>query len=443
MSAAEPNAPIPRIALRVAALSLQSAVAGGLVVLGVVGSIPGLRAMVLPLTLYGEQFQAQAVVTGLCLAWLLCSAACFMATWRLQRRSWGRIALGLGAVSAVLAYLSHDDPSFRRPLSMEDISPVFPGAEESYGVLMRYGKDHPLAKAFRAPSFKEPYPNLSPDDPARWRETVTSRRDEFEAHWQALGAERAWWDELAAFDRIGDLTPARIDAEIISFQVLRALSQHAIAVASLQALDGHGDEAVDTLLPTLRIGRMLQPNSRTLVRLMVGVVIEKIALRTAGFILDNAQVSPAARARLAAALGGGDPEAGARQIFRSEYAVSFGAMSSMPAGDVVTSLGTAEKHPWIPRALNALSPLIYNPRATYNRKGELFADWEEYAAHRHVDQMDARWKVYYDKCSGPGLKNVFGNALVVETIPAFTKVSENYWLTEGLRTALVARLTKS
>jgi len=235
-------------------------------------------------------------------------------------RSWLRIALGGLVLGMMLAYLAHDDPVIRRPLTLEELSPPFPGAEASFRVLMRYGKDQPLAKNFRTPKFKDPYPILSPEPAGKWRQTITTHRAELEQHWTEFAAERAWWMELNAFDRIGDLTPARVDAEILGFQVVRTLSQHGIAIASLQALDRRGDAAVDTLLPVLGVGRKLQPGSRTLVRAMIGIVIEHISQQTAGFILDTTAVSPSAKARRVATLGGAAPEAGVRQLLETEYA---------------------------------------------------------------------------------------------------------------------------
>jgi hypothetical protein len=343
----------------------------------------------------------------------------------------------------VFAYLAHDEPAIRHPLTMEEISPVFPGAEFSYNVLMLYGRQHPLGRNFKAPSFKDPYPSFVPGKPAVWREAITSHRSEIEAHWAALTAERDWWAQLGEFDRIGDLMPARLDGEIPSFQVFRSISQHGLAIASLQALDGHGDEAIGTLLPVLEVGRKIQPYSRTLVRDMIGGVIEHNSMDAASFILDNSSVSRGARARLAAALWAGDAEAGARHLFATEYALSLGAMGSSRVGDILASMGSLEKHPWLIRGLNAVSPFLYNPHAAFNQIGDLFSDWQDIAAHRRLDQLDKRWKTFLAEESRPGIRNIFGRWLELEMIPAYSKVSENYWRNQDQRAALLARLDKN
>jgi hypothetical protein len=448
MNAPNPTSiePLAQRGLRFAALGLQAVLVTLLLLL------LGLAAWPTPVynqlqVMFGIQYGPPPSVPswilffGLGLALILVALGVFLASWRLQVRSWWRIALGYVALGVVLAYLAHDEAAIRHPLTMEEISPVFPGAEASFNVLMRYGKAHPLAQNFKALGFKNPYPSLNPDAPGPWRETITARRAEFEAHWAELAPVRAWWAELNAFDRIGDLTPARVDAEIISFQVFRTMSQHGVAIASLQALDGRGDDAIDTLLPILQVGRKLQPYSRTLVRAMVGVVIERMSLKTAAFILDNSAVSPAARARLAAALQGGDPEAGARHLLSTEYALQLGAVGGKRLGELWAECGSRGMHPWLQRAFNAVSPFIYNPRATLNLDGDLYVDLQDLVGRRQLEQMDPRMKKF-EQDVRPTFKNLFGKLLVSTVVPTYSKVSQSYWTNQDMRAALLARVTK-
>jgi len=391
---------------------------------------------------YSSPVPSWILFLGVGLALILAAVGILLASWRLQGRSWCRIALGFVALGVVLAYLAHDEPTIRHPLRMEEISPVFPGAEASFNVLMRYGRAHPLGQNFKPPTFKNPYPNFAPDPPGPWRDTLTVHRAELEAHWAELAPERAWLAELNASDRIGDLTPMRTDAEIIAFQPFRSVSQHGIAIASLKALDGRGDDAIDTLLPILQLGRKLQPYSRTLVRSMIGVVIERISLQTAAFILDNSAVSPSAQAQLAAELQGGDPEAGGRYLLSTEYAFQLGAFDGKRLGDIYAGYGPGDKRPWLHRAYNAVSPFVYNQRATFNIYGDLYVDLQDIIGRRHLEQMDPRMKKFIAQDARPGFKNLFGKLLAQMMVPAYSKVSENYWRTQDLRAALIARVTK-
>lgn len=441
-----PVDPLPLRGLRLAALGLQAAVAALLLLLGLAAAPTPLRDPIQLMLVHwspsGPDAPGWIFVACAGLGLILVAAGLLLVSWRLQSRSWWRIALGYSVLGVLLAYLAHDDPTIRRPVRLEDISPAFPGAEASFNVLMRYGREHPLGKNFKAPAFKDPYPVIVPSPPGPWRVTVTARRAEFEAHWAQLAPERAWLTELNAFDRIGDMTPARVDAELLGFQSIRAVSQHGIAIASLQALDGRGNDAVDTLLPILQVGRKLQPYSRTLVRSMIGVVIEHISLDTASFILDNAAVSPAAQARLAAALSGGDPEAGARHLLSTEYAFHLGAFKGAPIGDILAESGLGDNHPCLRRAFNAASPFVYNPRATFNLYGDLYADLQDLNGRRQIARMNPRMKEFIEQDARPSLKNPLGKLLAKMAVPAYTKVSENYWRNQDQRAALLARLLK-
>jgi hypothetical protein len=214
-------------------------------------------------------------------------------------------------------------------------------------------------------------------------------------------------------------------------------------MASLEALDGHGDQAIDTLLPTLEVGRKLAPYSRTLVRMMIAVVIEKMAIQTANFILDTTPVSAGARARLADALKGGDPVVGARHLMYTEYVLQLGWMPRNRVGDIVSILvsGGSRQHFWV-SYFNCFGPLFFLPHATLNRMGDLYQDLSDLVAQRKVDQMGARWEVFQRQMSGPSLKNPMGRYMALMSIPAYEKVAQNYWSKEDMRAALVERLAK-
>ena len=436
--ASTPGERLPQRGLRFAALLLQTILATPLLLLLILTALPapefGFGSPPIP------AWEA-ALVLGL--GPVLLFVGLLLASWRLQARSWLRIGLGYVALAAVLAYLAHDDPTVRHPLTLEELSPPFPGAEASYAVLMRYGKAQPLGRNFKAPNCPVAGELARPTALAQWRDALHAHRAELEANWAALAPVRAWWNELSAFDRIGDLTPARADADIPAFQPLRSVSQHGVAIARLQALDGRGDDAIETLLPILQVGRKLQANSRTLVRSMMAIVIERMSLQTANFILDNSTVTPAARARLAAALQGGDPEGGARHLLSTEYAFYSSAFGSKRVGDIWAEIGTGAVHPWRRRALNAVSPFLYNPRATVNLYGDVHADLQGLLARRQFAAMDARVQDFVEShTKRPSFKNVFGQ-LFASAVPAYSKIFQSYWETQDQRAALLARVTKA
>ena len=229
---------------------------------------------------------------------------------------------------------------------------------------------------------------------------------------------------------------------MIAFSVFRSLSQRAWAIASLQALDGQGDAAIDTLLPVLQVGRKMQPHARTLVRLMIGIVVERVTTRTAHWVLDNSTVSPAARIRLATALaaGGGGGEQGARRLVTIDYVGSVGEIVDRPLGDFANLTGrrSALRVP-----LNLLSPFVYNRRASANLYGDHVFEMQELAAQRAIPQLIRRQAEFINQDARPRFKNFMGALVVDQTIPAYTKVVETYWKMEDNRLALLARLTRA
>jgi len=439
---ASPEAPVTKT-LRLAAMAILAVVLALILTQALVAFMPPLQKVFVD-ALFGFTPSIHVAVKKaewvLALTVVVLTAAILLAFWKLGLSTWGRIAAGAAAIGAVLIYLSHDDPVIAKPITFDEFSPVFPGADESFNVLMRYGRQQAAAKNFKSPQFKDPYPAFVMRDHAKWTATILLHRAEIEQHWKDLAVERAWWNELNGFDRIGDLTPPSFDSDIIAFQVFRALSQHAAGVASLEAIDGHGDEAVDTILPYLEVSRKLQPSSRTLVRTMVSVVIERMCLETSAFILDTTTVSPAARARLEGALGEGDAAAGARHMIGTDFVLRSNAARNFRAGDFVdVTGGTSERTP-LAHVLHFLSPFVYNPRATFNKAGEESAELQEIVGARELAKLDPWTNKFVAEDARVRFKNPLGMLFLQYSTPAYGKVSENYWNTEDERAALLARL---
>ena len=371
---------------------------------------------------------------------VLVPTALLAAMWRFRLRSWWWVGGGWLVVAPILVYLATDESTLRHSMSFAEITPAVPDAEKSFAVIMRYGKSQPATLAFGTPkSYDGGFPDPV-DKPAEWRAFILANRASLEAEWAAFAPQRAWWAELNTFEIIGDLTPSRMDAEVIGFPVYRALSQRAWAVASLQALDGHGDAAIDTLLPILQVGRKMQPAARTLVRQMIGVVIERVSTRTIRWVLDNATVSPAARVRLATALTGGGGPLGARRLVTVDYLQSTATLLDEPLGDFVNA---TDRHGSLRLALNLLSPFVYNRRATANLFGDHILELQDLAAHRELTQFARRQDEFLNQDARPRFKNFMGAFVINQTIPAYRKVLESYWKTEDDRLALLARLSKN
>ncbi len=429
--------------LRALALALLCLGVALLAALAVAAYSPGVHAALAAVCQRGPGELPKGTVAYLAafgIVQLLVAAVLFWSGVRLGWDSWLRLAAGACLVLAAFAYLAHDDPVVRRPPSLERVGPSFPGADASFEVLMRYSNNTRLGSSFRAPDYPGGYPKLDGHDPRERWETLLSHRAAIEANWKALAPERAWWHELNAYDRIGDLTRASRDSPLVSFQVLRTMTQHADAVAGIEAVEGRGDQAVETLLPILQVSMKLQPYSRTLVRSMMAVVMERLSIETAAFVLDTAKVSPGSRARLEEVLREGYPGVDIRHLYDCSYSFQMGLEPPVTAGTFVAEGSAAAAHPAVARALNRIGPIVYHPRATANLYGVFCEDISALAEHRDLAGLRARTERFLSVDTRPRMANLVGLEMLKDMAPAFTKVTENFWRTEDSRAAFLARL---
>jgi hypothetical protein len=357
------------------------------------------------------------------------------------RIGWKTLTLGWLLVAPTLAWLAWDDPAIRRPLTIEEIAPSFDGANKSYSLLMRYSKQTPSAeaRAFAAQKPAVQFSGESARDPVKWREFLKRNRAGLEADWTMLEPQRKWLAELNSFDRIGDLTPTDFDADIMRFDVWRLMSQRICAIASLQALDGHADEAVATLLPLLQVSRKLEPSARNLVRFMIARTMQRMGLETAAFILDQGGVSPATCQKLAATLDGGNSREGARRIVLLEYAIFTANITAIKYGNQTG--GVPEPRPFWHKPLAWLSNLIFNFHATANRYGDFIYELATLSETRELSGFSARQHDFIHALQyKSGVKNLGGTLVLSMTIPSYDRMVRAYWEIEDLRTGLQARL---
>jgi hypothetical protein len=344
----------------------------------------------------------------------------------------------------VLVWLSWDEPVLRRPITVEEFSPTMPGDEKSYELLMRFSKQTPSAeaKAFGRVKLTAVWNALGTTrEPAKWLVFVAENRAALEADWAALSPQRHWFDELAVFERIGDLTPADASANVMTFNIWRTLSQRICAIATLFAMDGKGDQAIECLVPLLQTARKLQLPSRTLVRTMVGVVIERMALETAGIVLNQAPVSDACRTRLAAAIAHDDTPALARRLILIDYVQILPTISRMKLGDQVAAVrGTS---PLLRHPLNWFSALFLNPVATANLYGDHIYALADLAGQRQLEAFQQHGNDFTNMIWGRvGVKNIGGRLVLNLAIPAYDKALKSHWKTADIRTELRGRLSR-
>lgn len=361
-----------------------------------------------------------------------------------RRLAWRGLIVGWVLALGVLVWLAWDDAAVRRPLTMEMLSPVQAGDERSEAVLMQYSKRRPSAEA-RAFADNKPLQALilggSIRDAAKWREYVAAHREEVEAVWTAIAPQRRWLDELNRFDRIGDLTPSRFDANIMRFDVWRMLDRSIRAKATLLAMDGKADEAIATLVPMIAVCQRLQQSGRTLVRVMIAVTMERSAIETARWVVENGAVSPAHRSRLAELMKTPDAKQGGRRLLLLEYAMFGPIFDTLKLGDAL-ALQHHTNRAWVTATLNFVSGLFVNRNITINRYGDRIFALAELAAQRELAEVSLQTKQFEESLEHEGgMKNLGGRLLLAASLPNYDKVLETYWQTVDQRAALLARVT--
>jgi hypothetical protein len=321
---------------------------------------------------------------------------------------------------------------------MDELAPSLPGDGATFQIFLRYATNSPATIAVKSSKLLVDTGDIV-SKPEKWTQFLRDHRSEIEAEWTALAPVREWWDELAAHPRIGDLTPPSPASPILAFQPVRHYSQYAVAIASLQALDGHGDEAMATITRLYDVARKFEPNSRTLVRAMIAKVIQKMELQAGGFVLDHATVSPASRAALAAEISTatGGP-AGARRLILIEYAYSQPMFSLYVSGAPITD-GPGEH--LLQQFIRFLGRVVVNPRATQNLIGDRYYQLAALAEERRLGELEAsKGPINREFLGGYHVKNIGGRLFADLAMPALSKVMKTYWDIEDLRAALLIRL---
>ncbi len=428
---------VPRLAVAIL-LALALTV---IVTVVVLGFLPAVRAAFVTLIIGGSELPNVTIsLTILFVVFLPLSL--LVAAARKRVLTWTALATGWVVVLPVLFWLAWDEPAIRQSVSIEEFSPVFPGAEQSNAVLMQYSTKTPseAAKAFAAMKLVIPSFGTGPQDAAKWVGFVTKNRVGLETDWGNLAPQRRWLDQLAAFDRIGDLTPADLGANIINFQVWRTLGLHACGIATLQALDGHGDDAMATLVPLLEVSRKLQLSSRTLRRSQIAEVVEHMALQTAGIVLDHAAISWTTRNRLSATLANENVPVLACHMIMVDFVQFAPAYSSMKLGDFLVLNKSSLSILRTP--LNFISGLFINPNATMNLYGDHVRELAVLAETREFGKIAARDRGFLENLlNKPGMKNLGGRLMLTTWVPVYKWVIELHWKIADLRDRLRSRLS--
>jgi hypothetical protein len=409
--------------------------------LAILGTLPAFKQLLMQSYSAADKMPVALRVTFGVVLLVLALAPTALLIWAGRRgRLTGRVLVVSWALMApVLVWLAWDDAEVRHTVSAEEFAPPDAEAPESFAHLMRYSKrsGDAEAEAFEKVNFA-PLPH-SPAKRAEWTAHLQKHRAEIEAGWEQLAPQRRWLAGFERYERIGDLTAPDFASPVPAFKVWRTLTQYTAAKASLLALDGRRDEAVELLAPLLAAGRKLPLTARTLVRAMIGHNVQRVSLETAAFILDQGPISPAARAQLNAAIGQVNGAALAHRVVLIEY-VTFGSyLAKLKLGDQLRELRGWPR--WVCAPLNFFSGLFINPNATANLHGDHVFALADLARRRELSEFAVRDRAGSEAVlRRAAMKNLLGRIFIFTATPSLNRVVESVWKTADLRDEVRRRI---
>jgi hypothetical protein len=377
---------------------------------------------------------------------LVVMAITFFKKWLQNSRNLG---IGYACLLLVYVWMGWDDLKVNRPLTLADLGPAAVAhAEESYQITLWYSEIHGQKPLHQFDESKY-YFNFALINSKEWGATskdFTKDCDRVRAAWDETESESDWISAMDKFEVIGDLSEGHIDDPLLNFRPFRAVMQVGAAHARLLALEGKGDEAIDELLPLVRVSNKLLPASRTITRWMIAHVGLHTAVEAGRYVLSHSKVSPERRAQLAAAIGGYDPAALLDRFFLIEYARFNEALVSekRKVGTVVFDyqIGALGRRPdtYI-RVLNQLDSLLLLHRATVNEYGVVTEEIAKLARRRDLSGLDK----YCETLSPPRLriarlKNVGGGWLLDVTFLPYQRLVRSCWNDDDERLELLAEL---
>ncbi len=380
-----------------------------------------------------EAGQGQQVWRGLLTATTLAAVLAGLWLWLFRPRPVVRmIGTLLVAMICGWSWLAWDDPQLDYPLENYLSASNYPEAQVTNDLVLRYRSGEDSRLPVDLPELHEPFTtNNKTPTIEQWTAFVSGHRAEIQQGWEQLAEHRAWVAELAAAHRLADLITLLSDP-IPSFKDLRAPTRFMMWQARALALENRGDEALAEVTTLLEAGQKLAPESRTLVRRMIAVVLQKTAIKSADFVLSVSETSVESRLRLLTVLQSREnPVEGARKLVWSDYLVSTGALLNI--GRQLDEDSLQGDSPYGHR-------IFFNPKATANLFGHYFDTLSDHAAARDFSAINTQQAITFDEPRSWRIKNLAGYLFLDMATPAFSKVIESYWETEDLAVALEARL---
>lgn len=376
------------------------------------------------------------------LLWILIGFG-VLAIWK--KLSTKMLLLGWLVVGGLLLYLRWDQEQPK----LVDLGPRVTNADEGYRVLMWMAKDSPYSRLEESGILPNNAADLRlPSAPKDWAAHVRTHRAEILRAWDQDVIGRAWVTAINARPPQG-VWPQSLEDPMLSFQAVRASVSVRAVHAHLLALDGHRDEAIQSLVPLISAWQQFQRTGPCLVNQMIACVSLKMSYSVAGEVLSLGGVSVESKKSLLSTLND-SPQIGVvfRNAFLGEQAFIRGVCDNVQSAqqtlletDSLKSVLEAGTQPnvfsgWMVRCR---FPFVFNRHQTEEEHMIHFQLVCELAIAAKMEQLRA---LETQKSEVWLVKNPVGRCMLDSGSVAYSKIVENIWKAEELRIGLLKQLEK-
>lgn len=328
-----------------------------------------------------------------------------------------------------VALLIADDP----PPAPLDFGPTTPANSPSYAAYRMLVRSNPQN---RISEFAPEVLRLSiiPWKTADWPEYLASNRAQIEEAWDKDALGRSWVEAMATAVPEGRYPIAALDGGWIDFRSFRQINYVQWGHAQLLAVDGDLDDAARAFISFLKANYHLQRGGSMMTTEMGSVIAVHTVYGALKPIVDSGQLSPGARAELAAALREAPaPEAIIHNIVAGEnrYARLWFEEAARNAANRRFTLSLTQGRAVF--GTGWMYPLLYNPNRTmreYNATSkaiEWLAEQRQIVGLQQLTHTMPSWT----------WKNPIGTALRQTVMPTMSKAVENIWAVDDQRIALL------
>lgn len=309
--------------------------------------------------------------------------------------------------------------------------------DEATADLMRYAhrRETPQRASLKAKEPNTLFAGANPEDHARWREFVLRSQGDLVADSVLYADERKWLLSLNRHVAFPDVDASRADADFPMYALWRTIALQEVALASILALDGRGDEALLRTLPVIELAQKLEDGAQTLNRARIARAILRIGMAGAGFVIETSAPSRESIWRMQQLLARGGGTAGLEQMLTIEIAHQSRYFDTQSFGDICAGHFAWTEQLRVP--LNIVGRALFQRHATSRLHSDFLDEIRAAALQRSPEKLRTAEQRFDQSIRAPSLRNVGGRLLLRHAAPPYEKLVRSYWEVESMRGQLM------